>query len=49
MKGQVVCWLDEPSLGLDHILVDQIFKFVAEIVKDGVTILLVARGQDTCC
>ncbi len=38
--------LDEPSLGLDPILVDQIFNFVAEIVKDGVTILLVAQNID---
>jgi len=38
--------LDEPSLGLDPILVDQIFKFVSEIVKDGVTILLVAQNID---
>jgi len=38
--------LDEPSLGLAPILVDEIFKFVAEIVKDGVTILLVAQNVD---
>jgi len=38
--------LDEPSLGLAPILVDEIFKFVAEIVKDGVTILLVAQNID---
>ena len=36
--------LDEPTLGLAPILVDEIFKFVAEIVKDGVTILLVAQN-----
>jgi branched-chain amino acid transport system ATP-binding protein len=38
--------LDEPSLGLAPILVDEIFSFVAEIVKHGVTILLVAQNID---
>ena len=38
--------LDEPSLGLAPILVDEVFKFVAEIVKHGVTILLVAQNID---
>jgi branched-chain amino acid transport system ATP-binding protein len=38
--------LDEPSLGLAPILVDEIFQFVAEIVKHGVTILLVAQNID---
>jgi len=38
--------LDEPSLGLAPILVDEIFKFVGEIVKHGVTILLVAQNID---
>ena len=38
--------LDEPSLGLAPILVDEIFKFVEEIVKHGVTILLVAQNID---
>jgi len=38
--------LDEPSLGLAPILVDEIFKFVMEIVKHGVTILLVAQNID---
>jgi branched-chain amino acid transport system ATP-binding protein len=38
--------LDEPSLGLAPIMVDEIFKFVAEIVKHGVTILLVAQNID---
>ena len=38
--------LDEPSLGLAPILVDEIFKFVVEIVKHGVTILLVAQNID---
>jgi branched-chain amino acid transport system ATP-binding protein len=38
--------LDEPSLGLGPILVDEIFRFVGEIVKQGVTILLVAQNID---
>ncbi len=38
--------LDEPSLGLAPILVDEIFTFVGEIVKHGVTILLVAQNID---
>jgi len=38
--------LDEPSLGLAPILVDEIFRFVAEIVKHGVTVLLVAQNID---
>ena len=38
--------LDEPSLGLAPILVDEIFRFVEEIVKHGVTILLVAQNID---
>ncbi|MFZ3211206.1 MAG: ABC transporter ATP-binding protein [Terriglobales bacterium] len=38
--------LDEPSLGLAPILVDEIFNFVGEIVKHGVTILLVAQNID---
>ena len=38
--------LDEPSLGLAPILVDEVFRFVSEIVKHGVTILLVAQNID---
>ncbi len=38
--------LDEPSLGLAPMLVDEIFSFVSEIVKHGVTILLVAQNID---
>jgi branched-chain amino acid transport system ATP-binding protein len=36
--------LDDPSLGLAPILVDEIFHFMADIVKHGVTILLVAQN-----
>ena len=38
--------LDEPSLGLGPIVVDEIFRFVSDIVKHGVTILLVAQNID---
>ena len=38
--------LDEPSLGLAPRLVDEIFRFIAEIVKHGVTILLVAQNVE---
>ncbi len=38
--------LDEPSLGLAPILVDEIFHHVSEIVKQGVTVLLVAQNVD---
>ncbi len=38
--------LDEPSLGLAPNLVDEIFRFIAEIVKHGVTILLVAQNVE---
>ncbi len=38
--------LDEPSLGLAPKLVDEIFQFIAEIVRHGVSILLVAQNVD---
>lgn len=38
--------LDEPSLGLAPILVDEVFSFVREIAKQGVAILLVAQNVD---
>jgi branched-chain amino acid transport system ATP-binding protein len=46
MADPQLLMLDEPSLGLAPILVDEIFKFVVEIVKHGVTILLVAQNVD---
>ena len=36
--------LDEPSLGLAPILVDEIFRMIAEIAHQGVTILLVGQN-----
>jgi branched-chain amino acid transport system ATP-binding protein len=39
-----VLMLDEPSLGLAPILVDEVFRVVAEIVAQGVTVLLVEQN-----
>lgn len=36
--------LDEPSLGLGPIIVDKLFKILAEINAQGVTILLVEQN-----
>lgn len=36
--------LDEPSLGLAPLLVEQIFKIIREISSQGVTILLVGEN-----
>ncbi|HEX3155631.1 MAG TPA: branched-chain amino acid ABC transporter ATP-binding protein, partial [Candidatus Angelobacter sp.] len=36
--------LDEPSLGLAPKLVDEIFEFITNIAKQGVTILLVGQN-----
>ena len=36
--------LDEPSMGLSPIMVDKIFEVVADIAKQGVTILLVEQN-----
>jgi len=36
--------LDEPSFGLAPILVDQMFRMIEEINKQGVTILLVEQN-----
>jgi len=35
--------LDEPSLGLAPLLVEQIFKIISDIHKEGTTILLVEQ------
>jgi branched-chain amino acid transport system ATP-binding protein len=39
-----VLMLDEPSLGLAPILVDEVFRVLTEIVKQGVTVLLVEQN-----
>jgi branched-chain amino acid transport system ATP-binding protein len=43
MSEPTLLMLDEPSLGLAPILVDDIFKIIAEIRKSGVTVLLVEQ------
>jgi branched-chain amino acid transport system ATP-binding protein len=38
--------LDEPSMGLAPILVERIYETIAEINRDGVTILLVEQNAN---
>jgi branched-chain amino acid transport system ATP-binding protein len=44
MSRPRVLLLDEPSLGLAPLLVEQIFRVIAEINKQGVTVLLVEQN-----
>lgn len=44
MSKPKIILLDEPSMGLAPILVDEIFKTVVEINKTGVTVLLVEQN-----
>lgn len=44
MSEPQLLMLDEPTLGLAPKLVDEIFKFIADIAKQGVTILLVGQN-----
>lgn len=44
MSRPQVLLLDEPSMGLSPIMVDKIFEVVADISKQGVTILLVEQN-----
>ena len=44
MNGPRLLLLDEPSLGLAPILVDEIFKVILAIREEGVTILLVEQN-----
>src|SRR6266849_2281045 len=46
MADPELLMLDEPSLGLAPMLVDEIFRFVREIAKHGVTILLAAQNAN---
>jgi branched-chain amino acid transport system ATP-binding protein len=43
MSEPSLLMLDEPSLGLSPILVDEIFRIIAEIRQTGVTVLLVEQ------
>ena len=44
MSKPTMMLLDEPSMGLSPILVQEIFSIIQEINKDGVTILLVEQN-----
>ena len=44
MPEPQVLMLDEPSLGLAPMLVDEIFRFISNIAREGVTILLVGQN-----
>lgn len=44
MSRPKLLMLDEPSMGLSPLLVDQVFKIIQEIHKDGTTILLVEQN-----
>ncbi len=44
MSRPKVLLLDEPSMGLSPIMVDKIFEVVADVAKQGVTILLVEQN-----
>src|SRR5919204_142120 len=44
MSGPTLLMLDEPSLGLAPILVQEMFRIIAEIRKAGVTVLLVEQN-----
>ena len=44
MSNPRLLMLDEPSMGLAPILVDQIFEIIQNLHKDGVTILLVEQN-----
>jgi branched-chain amino acid transport system ATP-binding protein len=46
MAEPLLLLLDEPSLGLAPILVDQVFKLIQKIASEGVTILLAAQNAD---
>ena len=44
MAGPKLIMLDEPSLGLAPILVEEVFKVITEINQSGVTVLLVEQN-----
>ena len=45
-KNPKILLLDEPSMGLSPILVNEIFEIIKEINKDGVTIFLVEQNAN---
>ncbi len=46
MAGPRVLMMDEPSLGLAPILVDEMFRIVVEINRTGVAVLLVEQNTE---
>jgi branched-chain amino acid transport system ATP-binding protein len=46
MADPVLLMLDEPSLGLAPVLVDEVFAHIREIARQGVTILLAAQNAN---
>ena len=46
MSNPKLMLLDEPSLGLAPLMVEEIFRIIAEINKNGVTILLVEQNAN---
>ncbi|MGQ5528777.1 ABC transporter ATP-binding protein [Bacillus sp. CGMCC 1.60114] len=44
MSGPHLLMLDEPSMGLAPIIVEQIFEIISELNKEGMTILLVEQN-----
>jgi branched-chain amino acid transport system ATP-binding protein len=46
MSNPKLMLLDEPSLGLAPLMVEEIFRIIAGINKDGVTILLVEQNAN---
>ena len=43
-EQQMLAMLDEPSMGLSPLLVDQVFEIIKDINRDGTTILLVEQN-----
>jgi branched-chain amino acid transport system ATP-binding protein len=46
MAGPRILMLDEPSLGLAPIMVDEMFRVIEEINRQGVTVLLVEQNTE---
>jgi branched-chain amino acid transport system ATP-binding protein len=46
MAGPRILMLDEPSLGLAPLLVDEMFRVIEEINRQGVTVLLVEQNTE---
>ncbi len=46
MAEPVLLLLDEPSLGLAPMLVDEVFRMIRRIASEGVTILLAAQNAN---